>query len=190
MPLKKKLLVSGILSLGLWYVLLRLHFKNVCVRSAHTFCSICAMNIARVILEAYQDVDDFTYSFVNAGLFAQLEVAIGTVVACMPTYGPLVIRGRIEKTSKYTPPRSRSYFSGRNTKTKPMTNESFYVNEFERIEEDTIGLRLQPLEGNVGTSDVWVERDGPSVKINTGDGINVKRDLYVSRSGVKAGNDL
>jgi hypothetical protein len=71
-----------------------------------------------------------------------------------------------------------------------MTNESFYVNEFERIEEDTIGLRLQPLEGNVGTSDVWVERDGPSVKINTGDGINVKRDLYVSRSGVKAGNDL
>ncbi|KAK2745694.1 hypothetical protein FQN57_003591 [Myotisia sp. PD_48] len=71
MRLKKKILLSGVLSLGL---------------------CICAMNLTRVILVITEDAEDFTFSVVYARLFASLEIYVGIITACLPTLGPLVLR--------------------------------------------------------------------------------------------------
>ncbi|CCD48297.1 hypothetical protein BofuT4_P106810.1 [Botrytis cinerea T4] len=174
MAVRKKLFVSFILGLGL---------------------CICVMNITRVVLETRQDNVDFTYGLVYAGLFAGLENGIGIIVACLPTYGPL-IRGRAKgfnsaEPESYILNRKNSYFQ-RKTKESSYTTTmaSFDEEGFERLHENMDGVPLKSLQnGGVGAqSSAWVAVDSRSDKstLNFGEseGIAVKTELKMTSSGV------
>ena len=51
------------------------------------------MNAARIAIVIHADQLDFTYSLVNVGIFSGLEIWFGVIAACVPTLGPLFVRG-------------------------------------------------------------------------------------------------
>ena len=98
MPRKTKVQLSGVLGLGIGCV----YFSSSCssiicdpseigASEALTFVhSICAMNFARMAYLSHANLEDFTYVILVVSLFANLEVYIGIIIACLPTLGPIV----------------------------------------------------------------------------------------------------
>ncbi|KAI9715534.1 MAG: hypothetical protein M1828_000786 [Chrysothrix sp. TS-e1954] len=80
-PRRTKLQLSGILGLGL---------------------GVCAMNIARVAYVSHVNLDDFTYVLLLIGLLANLEVYLGIIIACLPTLGPVLQRGKSSRGATTT----------------------------------------------------------------------------------------
>ncbi|KAJ0414035.1 hypothetical protein BJY00DRAFT_319216 [Aspergillus carlsbadensis] len=68
MSWKRKVMLSGIFSLGL---------------------CICAMNLTRTIIVVNQNLSDVTHEIARVGLFSVLEVNVGMICAALPTCGPL-----------------------------------------------------------------------------------------------------
>ena len=91
-PMKKELVLSVVFSLGLWYASSHPVVDLPRTLTAH---SICAKNVTRVVLIAYSNPNDFTYSLANIGLFAGLEVYIGLITACLATLEPLIGREKL-----------------------------------------------------------------------------------------------
>ncbi|KAL4986839.1 hypothetical protein BDW68DRAFT_178432 [Aspergillus falconensis] len=71
MARKRKIMLSGVFSLGL---------------------CICAMNLTRTVLVVTQNRADVSYSIALIGLFSILEVNVGMICAALPTLGPLFFK--------------------------------------------------------------------------------------------------
>jgi len=159
MKMKKKLLLSGILSLGL---------------------CICAMNLTRVILVSISDSPDFTFSLITIALFGGLEVYIGVVVACMPTLGPLIFRQKFTASAI----EDKQYASGSNAPLKnsklSANDTTFYENDFDGL-GDNIPLREVTAHG--GNDNRSVASSTRPTRDNLGSGgINVKTELQLFSS--------
>jgi hypothetical protein len=116
------------------------------------------MNITRIVLIKTSDPVDFTYSLVPAGLFSGLEITIGIITGCLPTFGPLIWKrggngtGYSSGTSRSTGPK------------KPITNQnrSLYQSDFERLGEDDVPLRTIAQGG--GSDPTLAGKDGITVR--------------------------
>ncbi|KAI5779977.1 hypothetical protein EDC01DRAFT_668681 [Geopyxis carbonaria] len=138
-PVKKKIMLSGVLSLGL---------------------CICGMNITRVVMIATSDTVDYTYSLTNAGIFKGLEVYLGIVTSCLPTFGPLLVREKVM---------SRSHTFKNSNFTGPSKASTHNRSLFETVGGDDIPLRKVTAQGG---------RDPYAVSMH-GEGISVKTEVQV-----------
>ncbi|KAM0800493.1 hypothetical protein BDR22DRAFT_963170 [Usnea florida] len=166
MPLKREIMMSGILSLGLY---------------------ICAINIIRVILVARLNATGFTYSFTYAGIFASLEVSLGIITACMPTLGPLTSR----KTSVFAAQKPSVYSTerrlGLSSSSKGNTSDQIFKQRaFERLGDDELMLREVIAYGanSDGRANGANTLSDTSASLSTGDTapegvINVSTDMQV-----------
>ena len=95
------------------------------------------MNFTRVLLVAFANAADFTYSFTYAGLFAGLEIYIGIITTSLPTFGPLFSRGKLgsvfQQKEVCTLGRRSVLVDLSKGRTK---NHTFDESTFERLDDD------------------------------------------------------
>ena len=108
------------------------HSRNLLLTS-WTLQRIAAVNIGRIVQTLVTDQQDFTYVLVDASILVVAEIAIGLIVVCAPTLGPLF-------TSN--PKRSNS------SSDQPALQREPYI-----------GLRDQPPDGSIHGTSAFISND-------------------------------
>ncbi|KAL9593684.1 MAG: hypothetical protein Q9219_007439 [cf. Caloplaca sp. 3 TL-2023] len=93
MPIKKKVMVSSMFSLGL---------------------VICVLNAAKIGIVCTNNAADFTYTLSDVAILGGLEIWFGIVAACLPTLKPIFTRRR--KTTNIFPPSGYQDLSYKHTR--------------------------------------------------------------------------
>jgi hypothetical protein len=137
--------------------------------------SVCIFGIVRITAVGEASVRDMPWTSTPGGIWSQVEISVGIVAACLPTYRPLFMRRNQDQTD------SKSTWSNRWPFSIPRrTNNS---------SEGTTSISLRPrMDRNWVKTNAWSE-DTDELPLaragSTGDrshegGIKVKKQVFQS----------
>ena len=145
--------------------------------------SIAGINLGRIFKVLDCSLEDFTYCTRDSAILTVAEMAVGIIVACIPTLGPVFFPRRFVSSSKkrYIGYQRDAIGSGAHTRLRGDHNDSFGGVSLQAFERDEIELE-NPLQH--GDSKAYVSAPGnmtTSVLV-ANDRIGVRKDVDITSS--------
>lgn len=103
--------------------------------------SIAGINLGRIVKVLDCDLADFTYCTRDSAILTVAEMAVGVIVACIPTLGPIVFPHRRHGASArnpYADKNGNTSGSGAHIRLRGYRNDSFNDGSLQRLERDEI----------------------------------------------------
>jgi hypothetical protein len=123
--------------------------------------SIAGINVGRIIKVLDCDLSDFTYCTRDSAILTVAEMAVGVIVACIPTLGPIFFPRRRYGSSaqkSYPSRKGDTFGSSAHVKLRSNPNDSFDVRSIHSQERDEIDLG-GPLHYGRNKSHAFIQAD-------------------------------